>query len=434
MDIYRLSTNKDMRQKERIIAIDYFRGICILMVVVDHLGLSSAFTNLAGGGRLWTSAAEMFFLLSGITLSIVRGRKIVDDFVATTKKFWRRALNLYIIDIAIVLASLLLSLSYITHGSVNPIPQALPHGAASHLMVNILTFNYSYGWANFLMYYSVFMLVAPFTLRALYGRAWPAVPVLASLLYAAGSYGYIHLGAYQDFLTWQFYFFVGLVLGRFRLEILGRYYALPSLSKKLVSSAILLCASVATLMAALFEFNLQPKLAHLTDLGLLPAKIPHAYSNLLAHKPLLDRIFADGRFGIGRPLVALVCMSALYLIYQANKRWLLPLTGDFVNAMGRDTLWIFVAQALAIPWVVALPIPHTFINDTALTAMLIGLMWLITQRRMFKHLAMEWLIQLRASAATFDYTLSYIAESGLYRNLVSLLKKELLLSDLFVDK
>ena len=53
--------------KERVIAIDYFRGICILMVLLDHSALFSwPYYYLAGGGVLWTTAAEIFLLLAAV--------------------------------------------------------------------------------------------------------------------------------------------------------------------------------------------------------------------------------------------------------------------------------------------------------------------------------------------------------------------------------
>src|SRR4051812_29936590 len=61
------------KKKDRVVALDYFRGICILIILLSHSAqFSYPIAYLSGMGLLWTSAAEMFFLLSGITLGVVR--------------------------------------------------------------------------------------------------------------------------------------------------------------------------------------------------------------------------------------------------------------------------------------------------------------------------------------------------------------------------
>src|SRR5690348_10363022 len=106
--------------KQRVVAIDYFRGICILVVVLNHsMVFSMPFAYLSGASMLWTSAAEVFLLLSGLTLGIVRGPKIKEDFWQLFKKMWQRAGGIYLLNILVVALSLLMAESLISYGLSN---------------------------------------------------------------------------------------------------------------------------------------------------------------------------------------------------------------------------------------------------------------------------------------------------------------------------
>jgi hypothetical protein len=101
---------------------------------------------------------------------------------------------------------------------------------------------------------------------------------------------------------------------------------------------------------------------------------------LINHKPAIDDLFMNSRAGILRPFVAILFLAAAYWLYQKYKQPILRTTGNFVNAFGRDTLWLFVAQAFAIPILAALPIQRNIINNLVLTSFFFGLMVLINRR------------------------------------------------------
>src|SRR5581483_5574442 len=149
--------------KDRVVAIDYFRGLCILLVVINHaVAFSMPFALFAGAGGLYTSAAEMFLLLSGVTFAIVRGHQIGPHFSQVVKKTWRRAGILYLINLVLVVCSLAMAVFAVSHNLTNNVAGSLPANNSWGLLADILTFKYTIGWADFLMYYSVFLLFAPF--------------------------------------------------------------------------------------------------------------------------------------------------------------------------------------------------------------------------------------------------------------------------------
>jgi hypothetical protein len=385
--------------KQRVVAIDYFRGVFILVVLLNHsAAFSMPFTYLGGASGLWTSAAELFLLLSGITLWIVRGDEIQDSFVATTKKIWRRAGIIYLANLLAVFLSLYLALLMVSHGLPNTVPGGLPSGNIGGVLFNTLIFRYTLGWAPFLTFYTVFLIFSPFALYALKKKIWPIVPLLSMGLYFISASQPGLSNTYYYLSIWQLYFVLGLVVAKFRLPILSWFYSLRAQAAALVRKTVLVTAGVTIGLSALLDFNIYPTAARMATEGWLPFKALGAYIFLLKHKPLFDQLFLETRTGLLRPAESLLILAALYIAYQTHKNWLLRRTGRFFINMGKDTLWIFVAQALAIP---IITLWHTPRNNLAmnfiLTSLLISLMWLVTKRQRFIPASRGYVRELKCS-------------------------------------
>jgi len=60
----------------RIQELDLLRGYFIAVILIDHIQRwPSFYTYLTGQGRLWVSAAEGFFIISGLLIGYLRGYK-----------------------------------------------------------------------------------------------------------------------------------------------------------------------------------------------------------------------------------------------------------------------------------------------------------------------------------------------------------------------
>ena len=58
----------------RIVSLDLMRGWFLIIIILDHLTyFPNGLTFLTGDSRLAVSAAEGFFIISGLVLGIVRG-------------------------------------------------------------------------------------------------------------------------------------------------------------------------------------------------------------------------------------------------------------------------------------------------------------------------------------------------------------------------
>jgi hypothetical protein len=167
------------------------------------------------------------------------------------------------------------------------------------------------------------------------------------------------------------------------------------------------------LFGALLDFNLYPAVAHLVANGWLPLKAQGAYLHLLNHKPYFDHMFLEARTGLLRPMASLVIFGAAYIAYQKHKDFLLRRTGSFVNTMGRDTLWIFAAQALVIPILAAVPLPRNILMNFIVTSFLISLMWLVAKRRAMVGHVRAYLGELKDSYSRAKYSYLYQSENDI---------------------
>lgn len=369
--------------KDRVVALDYFRGICILLVIINHgWTFTWPLTYITSSGVLWTSAAEMFFLISGLTLWVVKAKLIRSDFKKLLIYSWHRAVYMYLAYVLVVSISICLAIIFNSYGRSLFTPGVLSVGPPSNLLYSILNFSYSIGWASFLMYYAVFLIFAPFIMRAIVSKAWYLIIILSCGLFAINAFGVLGSSAYATFAIWQIYFVLGLVIGRFRLPILGYFYGLRIKVRRNLSSAIALTA-VLVLSSSYFLSSPANRLfSKLNNGGLIPDSINNWYLNLYESRSSAAYLLQNNRSGLLRPLAAVVLLLGAYLLYQRFKKPLLKYTGNFINNFGRNTLYIFIAQALTIPILDAIPISsNRMLRNIILTSSLILFMWMITQRK-----------------------------------------------------
>ena len=248
------------------------------------------------------------------------------------------------------------------------------------------------------------MIFAPFAMHTLRSRYWPIVPALSA---SAFIINYSHpsvFGPVSNLVLWQIYFVMGLVLARFRVPLIGYLYGLRVNAFNAIRRWVLAAGALILIVNVLLSFNISPVVARLVSDGWLPVKLQSAYIHLLNHRIIFDLLFMDSRTGVLRPAITLIFLLSAYLLYQKYKQALLSYTGGFINTMGRDTLWIFVAQAFAIPLLSVIPLSRNNIfNNFLLTSTLILLMWTLTKRRRMLSAATNHAAGLKLSYAQGKY-------------------------------
>jgi hypothetical protein len=151
--IYPAATPRDLR-------LDFLRGFCLFVMIVDHIAGSSWLRWLTGGNSFYVSAAEGFVFISGLLVGTIYRTLIArEGFGATVRKAFMRARTLYILMIAL---TLLMTYGGLAGGMwwVD-----LPSIAAPLAMLfDILTLRYPFFMTDILALYALLMLGAPLAL------------------------------------------------------------------------------------------------------------------------------------------------------------------------------------------------------------------------------------------------------------------------------
>jgi hypothetical protein len=195
--------------------IDFLRGLCLVIMTVDHLPLTllKKFTWQTFG---FFSAAEGFVLLSGLVAGQVYGRVVITQGVAALRRrALRRALTLYLTNAGLMTGVILAAAGgWVTLGG----------GASPSLSLWLKTM-LGIGapiYSEILRMYVIFLLVLPSVLWTLVNNRFLYVAAISGGLWLAAALGYgmsaLPQSGYFDILSWQLLFVAGICLGFNRLR------------------------------------------------------------------------------------------------------------------------------------------------------------------------------------------------------------------------
>jgi hypothetical protein len=171
------ATKRDLR-------LDLLRGFCVIVMVADHIGGESSWLYvITSGNRFFTSAAEGFVLISGITMGMVY-RGVIDRYglTAMLSRVMRRAGFLYLLTVTMTIIFSIVSMLLNTPWS----QYAQPAGPIEFAL-GVGTLHRSYSLVDVLMLYTLLVFASP--------------PLL--YLLATGRTKLVILGAWALWLLWQ---------------------------------------------------------------------------------------------------------------------------------------------------------------------------------------------------------------------------------------
>ena len=211
---------------ERDFRLDFFRGIALFSIFIDHLAWNSLLAQFTLQALGFSDAAEVFILISGYTAGMVYGRAIErQGLLRAATRIYHRVWQLYVAHVFLFM-QFMATTAYLVDTFNNAI-YAEELRAADFLkepgvaVIKALTLQFQPDFMDILPLYIVLLAVLPFVLVGF--RLWPAGVLVASFgLWGAVQFNKsIALVAYPgpnqvwyfNPFSWQALFFLGAWCG-----------------------------------------------------------------------------------------------------------------------------------------------------------------------------------------------------------------------------
>lgn len=334
---------------QRIMALDYLRGLFIVILIVDHLW---RWPNLlqftTGRGELWVSAAEGFILISGMLVGYIHGyKKRNNPLKPISVNLIKRGLMLYawmwITTIILVFVTWNLSLK----GNMAYIP--VPVGDWSALFTMMLKLDYAHTLTHFLYLYAIYLIVSPIALWLLRQGKWWLLLTVSFIVYVIG------LKTSTEYMQWQILFFSATAFGFYFDNILAKFRSLSKKHRYLIRLSAI----------ALFGF------CFLYSMSLILTQTPGVY---------IDPIFTRRPLSIATlPMAFLWFIGLLSLFVYLTP--FLDKTARWLLAFGQRSLTAYILHIvpLVIVQFVFEPSDGNFWLNTLLAVFCISATWALLQ-------------------------------------------------------
>jgi hypothetical protein len=383
--------NRDLR-------IDMLRGVAIVFVIVNHIGLTSIFQNATQEAIGVVSGAELFVLFSGAVLGMVYRPKVVaggigEVVIRTTRRSWK----LYYTALAVILTIFFVSqLSFVNASQVTTFTdqgsgaegstasgrvynlytnaeQLLGYPVNPQIVIDVLSLRLGPWQFNVMGLYVVLLLVSPLIMWALSRRWWALVLVVSASLYVVDAVSRFRLlpAQFEDsfpLLTWQLLFVLGMVGGFYRRELV-RWF------RSRVGAVVLVTAVLLAVVLMVFSWS-NPYLSSPQDVRLALIS-DNAYRNIYA--ALFERTYLEP----GRLLNVVLVVIAGYALLSAYWKPIAAATGWFFIPLGQATLYVFIMHiffALIISNVPVLREGTVWLNSVVYVLVLM-LMWVMVKTK-----------------------------------------------------
>ncbi|MFE5835455.1 OpgC domain-containing protein [Arthrobacter sp. NPDC056493] len=375
--------------------VDFLRGLAIVFVVVNHVGMTSLFQLVTQEAVGFVSGAELFVLFSGLVLGMVFGPRVKDNFGDVVDHTTKRAGKLYATALVVLVGVFLISLvpainadtltSFVDQGTgaagrvgagrsydlYAGMDSLLHFPVAPEVIPGILLLQFGPWQFNVMGLYVILLLASPLVLWALSRGKVVWVLAATTALYAAGAMFRIRLlpSEFEDsfpLLVWQVLFIVGMVAGYHRRRIIAWLAA--------HSWVVVACTVLAAGLAFLAWGN--PYLANSFDVRV--AILPDT-----GYRALYDAYFGRTYLGVGRLLNVLVLVVAAYALLTAYWKPVHRALGWFLVPLGRATLYVFIIHVALIAVIANIPALQEgrVLFNTAAYAVILALLWIMVRTR-----------------------------------------------------
>ncbi len=339
--------------RKRFITLDLLRGFLLIAVCVNHAQRTPGILEyLTGGGVLWVSGAELFFILSGFTFSYVRKKTLAEKgFGEVLKKSLTRALGIYVLTIIASCITLLIADAVDCQVGIRNGGASVCSTLTWQAFSDVATLQKTVYWVAMLGYYTLYVALAPLALLLLQRKAWYILLTIST--------GIFLLRDQSPILIYQLLFSLGLILG---------WYFRPLLAPSKKATYLLTLAGFWSLITYALSLALNE--------GTLARAMPQAhrwYQTFWA--PYFDRTEMD----FPRLAMAVLWFLSLFYFFTRFEQPINRALGWLLLPFGRDSLWTF---ALHAPLVFALNIFIVFdnagrISNTLQSVVIIAVLYLL---------------------------------------------------------
>lgn len=356
-------------RSQRILAFDLIRGFFLLVIMVDHIELyPNGWDFFTGKGRLWVSAAEGFFFMSGLLIGMIYRRRMALGMKFIFRKMWTRAAELYIAGVA--LTFLFLAWVEFTHHA--PIKDTLPSPFPWHHFIGeAFLMRFTYGWADFLVRFAILMLFAPLVFYIIAkGKWWLAMAgIIAVWAFRGTSFS----------LAWQLIFNFGILAGFYWQQIENWFRKLGARRSKLVMRGFAIIA-VSTFTISYSSVYVLSLLFHLWGDNLLPHWLQHvAFTWGWINHDIW--IYADKwTMNWLRVILFGFWFPVFYWIVRKYERQIARYSRGLLELLGRNSLFVYIAESFIVFTFKMYLIPSTtnFLQNFLITGVSLALLILIT--------------------------------------------------------
>jgi hypothetical protein len=322
---------------KRILTFDLLRGFFLLVIMVDHIELyPNGWDFFTGKGRLWVSAAEGFFFMSGLLIGMIYKRRLALGMKFIFKKMWTRALELYIVGVGLTFVFLAWALFTGHNGLKDALPQPFDWG---HYSVQALLMRFTYGWADFLVRFAILMLIAPFVFLLVAKRLWWLA--LAGIITAWALRG-------QGFtLSWQLIFNLGIIIGFYWHELENRFRSFSANRRRLIKRSMAAAALISFTLsyASVFVLSL---LFHLWGANLLPHWLQHVAYDWANWNADVWLYVDKWTMGPLRVVLFFIWFPVLYWLVRRYEEPIAKATRGIVELLGRNSLFVYTVHSFIV--------------------------------------------------------------------------------------
>jgi hypothetical protein len=349
----------------RIIELDLLRGFFIVVIILDHSQFWPSYLQyLTGQGKLWVSAAEGFFLISGLLIGYLRAYKGArTPLRVLTRKLLSRAAMLYIWCVGITFA--VMALTILMPGDGAKLPRLADGTQLVDLgtyVWNVISTNFASDWIYFLRLYAIMLAVTPLFIWLVRRGLW-YIAALSSLgIYLLSVYGGVNEGAMQ----WQVLFFGAALLG-WKLETtLAWLRARPLARRGLLT--LLITATLSTMATSYFFVH---GWSYVESLATSLSR--EAYISIRTN---VDPYFSNNPMMLSRVVLSFLWFGGLLSLFHVGKRYISRYLGWLLLPFGEQSLSAYCLQALTLVPIVALvPVSTSRLTNTFLGLGVVLLLW-----------------------------------------------------------